>query len=117
MVSKEELYVLIDKKIYRKNKSNILNSQANLLKIKKHIQNLRILSGQKIELKIKLAKILESTNKNIEAIQEKIPKPNIPKEIRREEEVIESMEKISVESEGIDDELEQIQKKLRELNS
>ena len=68
MVSKEELYVLIDKKIYRKNKSNILNSQANLLKIKKHIQNLRILSGQKIELKIKLAKILESTNKNIEAI-------------------------------------------------
>ena len=81
MVSKEELYVLIDKKTYRKNKSNILNGQAELLKIKKHIQNLRILSGQKIELEIKLAKILESTNKNIEAIQGKIPKPNIPKSL------------------------------------
>jgi|TARA_B100001971_G_scaffold174233_1_gene167435 seryl-tRNA synthetase len=117
MVSKEELYVLIDERSYKRNKSNILNSQADLLKIKKHIQNLRIISGQKKELQIKLIKTFESINNHIEAIQKKIPKPNIPKEIRKEEEVAESVEEISVEREGIEDELEKIQKKLRELNS
>ncbi len=49
MVSKEELYVLIDERSYKRNKSNILNSQADLLKIKKHIQksknNLRTKKG------------------------------------------------------------------------
>jgi|TARA_B100001971_G_C18000200_1_gene436914 hypothetical protein len=117
MASKEEIYVLIDEKIYRKNKSDILSSQANLLKIKKNLQNLKVLSGQKKELKIKLRKVLESTNRNIEEIQKKIPKAKIPKEIRREEETKYSIKKISVEREDIDDELEKIQKKLRELNS
>jgi len=113
MVSKEELYVLIDEKIYRKNKSDILGSQVNLLKIKKHLQNLEVLSRQKKELKIRLAKILESTDSIISEIQEKFPEPKIPKKIRRGEEITGSIKKISLEREDIDDELEQIQEKLR----
>jgi len=117
MVTKDEVYVLIDGNSYKLSKSDILNSQADLLKIKKHLQNLRVLAREKKDLKMKLAKVLGSTATNIGYIQDKMPSPKIPKAVKREEEIQESINEVHVERDGIEDELSRIQEKLRELNS
>ena len=72
MASKEEIYLSLNKEDYKNSKSNILNSQANILKILKHFQNLKILSRQKDDLKKRLHKLSSSLISEIELIQNKM---------------------------------------------
>ncbi|MFH1522126.1 MAG: hypothetical protein ABIF18_04170 [archaeon] len=53
MGTEEALYVLISPDTYRANKSNILMSQADLLGTLKKLYNLKVLAGQKQDLKKK----------------------------------------------------------------
>jgi len=117
MATKEDLYVSVSPNLYKSNKSAILTSQADLLGTLKKLHKLTILARQKHDLKKRLHKLFESTNSEIESIQKKVPTPKVPKTVHREEEPekIETKKDLS-KIESIDEELSQIQEKLRELN-
>ena len=132
MASKEEIYLSLNKEDYKNSKSNILNSQANILKILKHFQNLKILSRQKDDLKKRLHKLSSSLISEIELIQNKMPSSNIPEEIqiniKKKEEPLETPKPKSKpkrvvvkrdlnKTQDIEDELREIQEKLKILNS
>ncbi len=136
MASKEEIYFSLNREDYKNSKSNILNSQANILKILRHFQNLKVLSRQKEDLKKRLHKLSSSVISEIELIQNKMPSSNIPEEIQikiqKREETREKQfgeikpevkpKKIVVKrdlnkTQDIEDELKEIQEKLKILNS
>ena len=132
MASKEEIYLSLNKEDYKNSKSNILNSQANILKILKHFQNLKILSRQKDDLKKRLHKLSSSLISEIELIQNKMPSSNIPEEIqiniKKKEEPLETPKPKSKpkrvvvkrdlnKTQDIEDELKEIREKLNSLNS
>ena len=114
---KEELYVSISPETYRNSKSKILLNQVDILQIAKKLQNLKILSKQKYELKKQLQQLLSSTLSQLEIMQEKMPTPKIPKAVQKTEEEIEKPKASPSNQSGIDEELKSIQAKLQELNS
>ena len=119
MASKEELYLSIHKKNYKKNKANILNSQAHLLNTLKKIHTIQILARKKHDLKIHLHKQATIINKEIEQLQKKLPTTKIPKiritKTAKEEQKKETKEK-ETKNNHLEKELQAIQEKLRELN-
>ena len=117
MVTKEELYISFNPEDYKTNKSNILMCRANLLETLKRLHNLKVLSKQKRDLKIKLHKLLTSVLSEIDSVENKMPTPKIPKEIKISNEPKSKLKESFSGHEGIEEELRLIQEKLRELNS
>ena len=118
MASKDELYISITPEVYKKNKSNLLESQADLLNSLKSIHKLKVLARQKRDLKFNLHKLISSVLYKIDLIQEKMPTPKIPKAlIHKEEQEKRIVEETPGRQDMIETELQQIQAKLRELNS
>ncbi|MCK4996840.1 hypothetical protein KAS08_00925 [Candidatus Pacearchaeota archaeon] len=123
MASKEELYVSIDRGVYRGGKSNLLMCQASTLASLKRLYNLKVLARQKNDLKKILLRLMKSVNSEINAIQKRMPTSSIPKTIQVTTPIIEiQVEKpkpkqsVSRRS-GLDIELRLIQEKLAQLNS
>lgn len=119
----EDLYMMVAPKMYRASKSGILRSQADLLNSLKRIHNLQVLERQKRDLKIELHRLLSSTLDSISKIQEKLPEPRIPREIEVKVSEVKIIEKKAPEKkrkssmrESIDEELQQIQDKLKQIN-
>jgi chaperonin cofactor prefoldin len=132
MASRNELYLSVNSENYKNSKLNVLNIQANILKILRHFQNLKVLSRQKEDLKKRLHKLSSSLISEIGSIQNKMPSPDIPKEIQekfnKKEESIEEIKpkikqkKIVVKRDlnkthDIEEELKEIREKLNSLNS
>ena len=116
-MAKEELYVSINPAVYRKNKSNILLSQVDILQIAKKFHNLKVLAGQKYDLKQQLQKLVISALSQLAQTQEKMPKPKIPKRIQNHPEVKTVKEFLPSKQDEIENELKYIQEKLRKLNA
>jgi len=120
MASEEELYVLINPDSYRTNKFNILTNQADLLSTLKRLQNLKVLARRKNDLKKKIWKHLITITNSIKTIQKEIPTPQVPKTIKHQEKELNEPKEIQeslTKRNEIDNELTEIQEKLRELNS
>ena len=123
MVEEDHLFISVGANEYRKNKSNVLRSQANLLKMLKSSYNLRVLEGQKRDVKIQLASLVTSIRDLIEKVENEIPSPIVPTSLRKKDEIEEPEEpekkakKKKTETGHLDGELLKIQEKLRELNS
>jgi len=115
--SKEELYVLLDHDEYRIGKAGILNSQADSLRILKHLHNLKVFSRQKSELKKELLALFEDISWRISSIEGRFPKPKVPKSVRT---VVEDHKESKVRDyskrDNIDEELASINEKLKGLN-
>lgn len=111
--------------MYRRDKSLTLMSQLYLLQTLKHLQNLKVLSRQKRDLKKRFRKILSSLLSDINSIQNKMPTPEVPEIIKKHEhlqinpKIVSDPKPKGVFSrrEKIDEELRLIQSKLKELNS
>ena len=121
MATTEELFISIPQESYRKSKSAGLQSQAELLRSLRHLQNLKVLSRQKIDLKKQLHKKFASLEKQIDALQKNMPTPSIPKtvsshKIKTKAEPFEAKKTFSKRDE-IEEELMQIQAKLQKLNA
>jgi len=118
MATKEELYISVSPQNYRSNKSSVLMSQADSLTILKRLHNLKVLARQKHDLKKRLHKLLESVSTTVGNMQEKMPTTKMPKEMKSKEQIIKRPKKeMSAKSSVIEDELMQIQEKLKQLNS
>ena len=115
----EDLFISISPQKYRENKSSILIGQTKLLRILTHLQNLKVLSRQKNDLKNQLHKQMSAALTQLNSLKEKMPTPKIPKTISRREKIIKESEdtKTFSKRDEIEEELMSIQAKLRALNA
>ena len=119
----KELYVSFEPDEYKKNKSNILNSQVGLLNIVKILQRLKKLRSGESVFKIQMGKIFSDVLKSLDNIEEKIPTPDISKSIKKEFDEKRGFEdefNTEVDEEktkSIDQELQNIQERLAYLNA
>ena len=84
----------------------------------KKIQNLKKIKQGQAELKIQMHKLFSQVKEDLENLKTKLPTPRIPKLIKEnpeEEKPIRHEDEVVYQ--GIDEELQEIQGKLRELNS
>jgi len=93
-------------------KRNLLESQANLLRILQYLNNYKSLRKKELTLKIKLKKILKEIKDNVKEVLKNAPKTQeIKDHMKEKKEAQESHAVLSIESE-----LSDIQDKLRELS-
>lgn len=117
MATKEELFISITPQVYLENKVIALKSQSDLLKTLKHFQNLKVLARQKNDLKTQLHKLMSSVIIQIKSLQTKMPTSKVPKTISHHEESKFKSKTTFSKRDEIEEELQLIQSKLKELNS
>jgi hypothetical protein len=126
MKSKEELYVSVEREVYTSSKADILKSQVNLLNSMKNIEKIKHLKHEEVELKQHLFELFSRLSEKLLSIEEKMPKPKLPKEqqdkISIEKKTVKEIKASYSDSDynkpqrNIEQELIEIQSKLRELN-
>ncbi len=117
---KEDLYVFIGNDTYRVAKSQILESQADLLRVMRRLQNLKFLARQKADLKTHLHTLFEMLVGEVNLMEKNLPKPLLPKIIHEASTlgmVPEEIKKDYSKHDEIDSELQIIREKLKILNS
>jgi hypothetical protein len=117
----KELYVSIDCREYKENKQNLLNSKIDLLNSVKHLQNFRGVLTEKNKLKFQLFKLFFELLGNLKSLEERFPEvPRSKKKVKKE--FISRIESSIDEQENnrkqvqIEQELREIQEKLKQLN-
>ena len=118
-MKKQELYVSLETNEYKKSKTDILNSQADLLNMMKYLENLKQIKQEKINLKIKLHTIFTQLIENLKNFEENLPTPKVPKSIQDKQKQTQETnpEQPFSRYEEIEGELREIQEKLKTLNS
>jgi len=118
-MKKDELYVSVDEQGYRINKTNILNSQVDLLNVLKHLEKLKQMKIEKNKLKLRLYRLFSEVLGSLKVLEKEMPTPRIPKGLERHEveEVGVEVKKPFSRYEEIDNELKEIQDRLVGLNS
>ncbi|KHO54827.1 MAG: hypothetical protein QT10_C0011G0008 [archaeon GW2011_AR19] len=95
-------------------KKEILSTEADLIRILQTIKKYQLLRTNELKLKTRLLKKLKETKAEIKKLEEILPKPKIPKILlgigNKKDEF-----KISSKKDNLESQLEEIQKKLREL--
>ena len=126
MANQQPVYISIDSYQYKKNKVNLLSSQADLINSMKRLENIKILRAGKSQAKKQLYILFGALSKNIEKIQNKLPEPKIPNQHKTKiphikiPETEETNFSKNIEQErqrDLDLELSEIKAKLRKLNS
>jgi len=130
MAQKQEIYVSVDLNEYRRSKVNILASQADIIDSNKHLLNLRQLLHQEKNLKIKLHELFSSVSDSLKELEDSIPTAKLPKSIREKtpqtesEQIFEQpsaqgsiMDQQPQQPDPVDLELQEIQDKLKALNT
>ena len=95
-------------------KRDILSTEANLIRILQIIKKYRTLRINELKLKTRLLKKLKETKTELKKLEEILPKPKIPKILQKIENKKEEF-KISSKKDNLEEQLEEIQKNLREL--
>ena len=116
----DSLYVSFSPGEYRKNKSHLLNSKIDILNIMKHQENINRIKSKKSELQAELNHLMSEVSAGLKKIENKIPKPKIPKKLREKNKTPKKPRLIPEEledtSQSIEQELMEVRGKLRELN-
>lgn len=125
----KDIYISIDPQSYKQNKANLLSTQMDLLNIMKHLKDLKRIKREKRKLKRELHELFKLLTQDLENLENHLPTPEIPKAIQdkitppvtKEIEPAKPKtakskpaEKVSL---TIEQELKEIQDKLRKLNS
>ncbi len=95
-------------------KKEILSTEADLIKIMQTLKKYQILRTNELRLKARLLKKLKETKVEIKKLEEILPMPKIPKILKGIESEKE-MFNISPKRDNLEFQLEEIQRKLREL--
>ncbi len=116
----KDIFVSVDGNQYRKSKTDLLSAKIDVLTSMKRLNNLRKLLVIKSELKNQLQKLFISATQAIERVQERIPRPQVPREFKpkapEKVEVAPEVEKEHRKARTIEQELLEIQEKLNALN-
>ena len=114
MASENLFHIRFDRDELINSKKEILSTEADLIKILQIIKKYQLLRVNELKLKTRFLKKLKETKAEIKKLEEILPKPKIPKillEIGNKKEEF----KISSKKDSLEIQLEEIQKKLREL--
>jgi len=129
MVAKnQEIYISIEPAEYRRQKSLVLGSQMDILNSIKHIQSIQKIKAEKAKMKILLKNLADSIGEDIDNLRAKLPKvkelkqkqEKAPKQEKTKEKIIieqKELHAISNRKRTIDDELRELQNKIKMLNS
>ena len=116
----KSLFISIEPGEYKSNKADLLNSQADVLNSMKNMHKLNQFKIEKTKLKNRMNRLLRSLLKDIDELETQLPKPTIPKAIReknKEPHVVEEEFELDTEQQDkIEQELLNVQEKLKELN-
>jgi hypothetical protein len=119
----KELYISVNPKTYKKNKENLLKSQISILNLVKHLYELKKIKHEKAKLKSELKRLFSSISEDIKDLDEKLPKPKIPKAFmhkkdkKAENKNIPNLIEVPEQDQGIEHELKEIHNKLERLNA
>lgn len=127
MTKEKSVYLSFQQDVYKKNKTTNLNAQVDVINSLKHLENLKVLGKKKNELKMRMQRLFENVLEQIESLDKKLPEPKIPKKIKEKlsepskdlteaEIATKELEKNEDLSE-LDKEIQEIQQKLRQLNT
>lgn len=126
-MKKDDIYVSFDRIEYKQSKASLLNSQIDLLNAEKHLQNLKKIKARKAKLKQQLYNLFNNLLTSLENLEDSMPDDKIPKSIKNkmteEEKPIiqtsnpEPIKKTSPEENHLDQQLQEIQEKLKQLNT
>ena len=95
-------------------KKEILSTEADLIRILQTIKRYQLLRTNELKLKIRLLKKLKETKTEIKKLEEVLPKLKIPKILQGIENKKDEF-KISSKKDNLESQLEEIQKRLRDL--
>jgi len=120
MAKTNELYVSFESDEYKNGKTDVLQSQAELLKVMKYLENFKMFRIEEKRLKIKLRQLFEEVAICLEKLGDQLPNPSIPKNLKEKSANIkleEDGEEHSTRYNEIDAELKEIHEKLRALGT
>ena len=98
-------------------KRDLLSSQLNLLKISQSIENYKELRKKELENKEKIKSKIKLLKTNLTNLEKNLPKIVLPKILKRDQQVVEiekPSQKMAIYG-TIEDQLKEIQRKLKEL--
>ncbi|MEK6824043.1 MAG: hypothetical protein AABY06_03325 [Nanoarchaeota archaeon] len=95
-------------------KKEILSTEADLIRILQTLKKYQNLRANELKLKARFLKKLKETKTEIKKLEEILPKPKIPKILKGIENEKENFN-ISSKKDNLEFQLEEIQKRLREL--
>ena len=108
------LHVMFNREELINSKREILSTEADLIRILQIIKKYQMLRTNELKLKTRLFKKLKETKTEIKKLEEILPKPKIPKILQGIENKKDKF-KISSKKDNLESQLEEIQKKLRDL--
>jgi len=117
MKNENLIYVKFEHDEAIQSKKDILSSEMGLIKVAKIMKRYHLLRMEELKLKIKLYRRLKEINKDVKKLQTTLPKVEMPKILKKEEEPkkIEKPQKIQVYDDSLELQLQEIQNKLKSL--
>lgn len=118
MVQEKEVYISIRPEEYKHNRSQLLNTQMDILDALKHLEKLKLIRKQQNIFKQKVHLCFEKIIFEIEGLEKILPNSHIPKIVKTHKikESILKEDKKTTKEERIEQELLDIQEKLKILN-
>lgn len=125
-MKKDDIYVSFDRIEYKQSKASLLNSQIDLLNAEKHLQNIKQIKARKAKLKHQLYNLFNELLTSLENLEDSMPDDKIPKSVKNKLETEEKPiiktphpqeQTKSPEENQLDQQLQEIQEKLKQLNA
>ncbi len=117
MTNENLIHIMLNSDELINSKKEILSTEADLIKILQTLKKYQLLRANELRLKARFLKKLKETKIEIKKLEEVLPKPKIPK-ILKGIEKIENQEEnfyINPKKDNLEFQLDEIQRKLREL--
>ncbi len=108
------IYLKLEPEELVDSKKRILSTQANLIVSSQYLKKYKLLRMRELNLKKRFLKKLKESKIEIKKLEQILPKLEIPKIIHKKVEK-EGMKEIPLKKDNLEIQLEEIQKKLKEL--
>lgn len=124
MATDNQIYVSFERDDYKIHKSTLLKAKSDVIKLQKRILTLRAIRSQKKRNHAILEKIMQVIEMSCTKLDERLPEFRMPSELKVKVEKVEKkvqingkIDKKKLPEDYLEDELTEINKKLKELNS
>lgn len=127
-MDKKPLYFSVDSETYKQHKAELLNSQVDFLNSLKHVYTINNLKKEKLQLKMKLYRLFSELSEDLENFEKKFPKVEeqqkktenlkplkpLVRQLKQKQE--QQKPKPTSKKKTLDDELLEVQEKLKKLS-
>lgn len=114
MTNENLLHIMLNRDELIDSKKEILSTEADLIRILQTLKRYQLLRTNELKLKARLLKKLKETKVEIKKLEEILPMPKIPR-ILKETGRIKEIPEAKSKRDNLDFQLDEIQRKLKEL--